>query len=192
MQIPKKYISNQKKNRLIKSAKKLFYENGVSDTTLANIASLAEIPLGNVYYYFKSKDSIILSVIEFEKKLIKERLKNISKIRNVKDRLKYFIYIETKGHSSIVKYGDEVGSLAQALCKKNNAISRSVANLMKDVINWCIEQFNLLDKGNKSTRYAIILVANIQGLNLLNSVFKNYKFSENYSDYLINWIEEII
>lgn len=192
MKIPKKYKQSEKKLRLIESAKKLFYENGVNNTTLANIACLADIPLGNVYYYFKSKDSIILSVIEYKRKEIINQFKELNNIKNVKERLKYFIYIETKGYSNIIKYGDRIGSLSQELCKKHDAVSNSLANLMKEVINWCKKQFELLGKKEKSTRYAIILVSNIQGLNLLNFIFKNKNFSDNYSNYLVNWVEEML
>lgn len=191
MNIPKKYQQSKKKIRLIKSAQKLFYENGVSNTTLANIASLADIPLGNIYYYFKSKESIILSVIDYKKIEIKKQLNEINNIKSAKDRLKYFIYLETKGHSSIIKYGDMLGSLSQELCKKDNTVSNAMANLMHEIITWNKKQFEILDKKDKSIRYAIILVSNIQGLNLLNFIFKNKSFSSNYSDYLINWIDEI-
>ena len=32
-------------------------------TTLADIAQAADVPLGNVYYYFKSKDELIRAVV---------------------------------------------------------------------------------------------------------------------------------
>lgn len=191
MKIPKKYKVNEKKIRLIESAKKLFYENGVNNTTLASIAHLADIPLGNVYYYFKSKDSIVLSVIEYTREEIRNQFYEINNIKNVKERLKYFIKMETNSDSSIVKYGDKIGSLSQELCKKNNVISNSIANVMKEIIDWCKSQFEELGKKDKSTRYAIILISNIQGINLLNFIFKNKDFINNYTKYLINWIEEI-
>ena len=191
MKIPKKYKVNEKKIRLIESAKKLFYENGVNNTTLASIAHLADIPLGNVYYYFKSKDSIVLSVIEYTREEIRKQFYEINNIKNAKERLKYFIKVETNGDNGIVKYGDKIGSLSQELCKKNNIISSSVANVMKEIIEWCKNQFEKLGKKDKSTRYAIILISNIQGINLLNFIFKNEDFINNYTKYLINWIEEI-
>ena len=173
LNIPKKYLQNKKKERLIISAKKLFYENGVNNTTLANIAYLADIPLGNVYYYFKSKESIVLSVIEYKREEIRNQFKDINKIESAKERLKYFVYLETKGHSNIIKYGDTIGSLSQELCKKDDTISNSLANLMKEIVNWCKAQFQELVSKNKSSRYAIILISNIQGLNLLSFIFKN-------------------
>ena len=46
---------NDKRERLIEAADKLIYEQTFHTTTLADIAKLADVPLGNVYYYFKTK-----------------------------------------------------------------------------------------------------------------------------------------
>lgn len=191
VKVPKKYNISHKKLRLIESAKKLFYEQGVNNTTLASIAYLADVPLGNVYYYFKSKESIVLSVIEYQRNEIKKHLNEINNVQNAKKRLKIFIYREIKNNKNVIQYGDKVGSLCQELCKRNDKISKSIANIMKEIINWCKKQFENLNKKEKSTRYAIILISNIQGLNLLNFTFKNKEFSDIYANYLINWIDEI-
>ena len=42
----------------------MFYANGVERTTLADVAQAAGIPLGNVYYYFKTKHDLIQAVVE--------------------------------------------------------------------------------------------------------------------------------
>jgi AcrR family transcriptional regulator len=53
-----------KRERLVKSAQALIHEQGAHRTTLADIAERAEVPLGNVYYYFKSKDELIGAVLD--------------------------------------------------------------------------------------------------------------------------------
>jgi len=53
-----------KRGRLIVAACDLFYRQGIAGTTLAHIAEAAEVPLGNVYYYFKTKDDIVAAVVE--------------------------------------------------------------------------------------------------------------------------------
>ena len=52
-----------KRERLVAAARQLFHEQGVEKTTLAEIAAAAEVPVGNVFYYFKTKDAIVASVI---------------------------------------------------------------------------------------------------------------------------------
>ncbi len=53
-----------KRERLIAAACQVIYAQGVEKTTLADIAAAAGIPLGNVYYYFKTKDDLLQAVIE--------------------------------------------------------------------------------------------------------------------------------
>ena len=48
-----------KLDRLIEAAKAKFYQQGVTGTTLADIAERAKVPLGNVYYHFRTKDALI-------------------------------------------------------------------------------------------------------------------------------------
>jgi hypothetical protein len=42
-----------KRSRLLGAAVDLAYQNGFGATSLADIAHEAEVPLGNVYYYFR-------------------------------------------------------------------------------------------------------------------------------------------
>lgn len=52
-----------KRERLAAGASKLLHHNGVAATSLAEIAQAADVPLGNVYHYFKSKDELIRAVV---------------------------------------------------------------------------------------------------------------------------------
>ncbi len=52
------------RSRLVSAAVGLAYQNGFAATSLADIAREAEVPLGNVYYYFKTKDEIGEAIVE--------------------------------------------------------------------------------------------------------------------------------
>src|ERR1700735_3682331 len=113
---------NDKRERLIEAADTLFHQQGVSNTTLANITTLADVPLRNVYYYFKSKDSIILAVIERRKKLLNGLFTEWNAFDDVKGRLKSLInYVGTLAEES-AKFGDSLGSLCQELGKQGGSI----------------------------------------------------------------------
>src|SRR5437899_12206063 len=53
-----------KRSRLIQTAVKLAYRHGFRTTSLADIAEAAKVPVGNVYYYFKTKDEIGEAIVE--------------------------------------------------------------------------------------------------------------------------------
>lgn len=57
-------VSN-KRERLLKAADELFLQKGTDLTTLADIAHASDVPLGNVYYYFKTKGEIISDVNKY-------------------------------------------------------------------------------------------------------------------------------
>src|SRR5690349_11297930 len=118
---------NDKRERLIEAADTLFHQQGVSNTTLANIAALADVPLGNVYYYFKSKDSIILAVIERRKRLLGALFLEWNNCQDIKDRLKALIqYVGTLADEA-AKFGDSLGSLCQELGKQGGTIGQATS-----------------------------------------------------------------
>ena len=53
-----------KRTRLIETATKLAYGRGFRQTSLADIAEAARVPVGNVYYYFKTKEELAEAVVE--------------------------------------------------------------------------------------------------------------------------------
>src|SRR5246127_4180135 len=55
---------SDKRSRLIRTAVKLAYRYGFRETSLADIAQAAKVPVGNVYYYFKTKDEIGEAIVE--------------------------------------------------------------------------------------------------------------------------------
>ncbi len=52
-----------KRKKLLKAAAACFAEYGVHATTIAMIAERAEVPIGNVYYYYKTKDAFAGAVV---------------------------------------------------------------------------------------------------------------------------------
>jgi AcrR family transcriptional regulator len=53
-----------KRERLVAGAREVLHAQGVERTTLADIAHDADVPVGNVYYHFKTKDALIEAAVE--------------------------------------------------------------------------------------------------------------------------------
>jgi len=179
-----------KRIRLIEAADKLFYEQGVNITTLANIAALAEVPLGNVYYYFKSKESIILAVIERRRQSIQAQFTTWETL-NSKGRLKSLIELNATQSTETASFGDWLGSLCQELCKHSGDISTAASGLLKDVLHWCENQFKDMGKGEKAHTLALSLLSGLQGISLLTLTLRDPNVSEQQSNYLVNWLETV-
>ena len=101
-----------KRERLIAAAMQLVHEQGSERTTLAEIAKAANVPAGNVYYYFKTKDEVIEAVIEAHAQQIRTTLASIdSRHRSPKSRLKAFVREFTAQSEKVAQYGCPLGSL---------------------------------------------------------------------------------
>ena len=77
-----------KRERLVAGASVLVHHNGVAATSLAEIAQAADVPLGNVYYYFKTKDELIRGVVAAHIEEVDTMLNTLDAISAPADRLK--------------------------------------------------------------------------------------------------------
>src|SRR5260370_7426417 len=76
-----------KRSRLVSAAVGLAYQNGFGGTSLADIAREAKVPLGNVYYYFKTKDEIGEAIVELRLAQLSAQRQRWNEAGSPKDRL---------------------------------------------------------------------------------------------------------
>src|SRR5437764_536059 len=80
-----------KRTRLVEGARLVLHQQGVEKTTLADIAGAADVPVGNVYYYFKTKDDLVRAVIDSHGRDIESILASLDRHRTPKARLKALV-----------------------------------------------------------------------------------------------------
>ena len=80
-----------KRTRLIETAMKLAYRNGFRETSLADIAEVAHVPVGNVYYYFKTKEELGEAVVERRLAQFREFREEMDRLSSPKERLFAFL-----------------------------------------------------------------------------------------------------
>ena len=56
--------SDATRERILKAALDMFHDRGFDSTTMRDIAAGAEMAIGAAYYYFESKDAIVLAIYE--------------------------------------------------------------------------------------------------------------------------------
>ncbi len=76
------------KNRILKVAEELFSKNGFDGTSVDSIAKEANVNKALIYYYFDSKEDIIISIFENVQEDLIEHLKVEFKENNVDTREK--------------------------------------------------------------------------------------------------------
>ena len=60
--IPKQERSRKRYESILAVAAKVFFEKGFDGATTNEIASLAGLPIGSVYRYFKNKEAIVAAL----------------------------------------------------------------------------------------------------------------------------------
>jgi TetR/AcrR family transcriptional regulator, transcriptional repressor for nem operon len=180
-----------KRQRLITAASQLLHQQGVEKTTLADIAQAADVPAGNVYYYFKTKDDIIAAVIEARVQQAQAALAAIdASHRSPKSRLKTLVS-EYAGQSEVIAlHGCPLGSLCSELDKRPATPDFAVAELMRVPITWAEEQFRAL--GRRDARdLAVSLMAAYEGSALLANTFRDPGILTREARRLNRWIDSL-
>ncbi len=181
-----------KRDRLAAAAAQLLHQHGIERTTLADIAQLADVPAGNVYYYFKTKDDVIAAVVEAHVQQVRTTLSSIdSGHRSPKARLKALVH-ELGGQSEVVaQYGCPLGSLCSEIDKRLDAPDFAVANLMLVTIGWAEEQFREMGHGSQARDLAVDLLASYQGSALLANTLRDPKILSTTTRRLDRWIDSL-
>ena len=133
-----------KRERLVQAATHLIHRQGVEKTTLADVAAAADVPLGNVYYYFKSKDALVAAVIDGHVQGIDDTIEMLNRYRTPKARLKALIRQLTDRRDLIAQFGCPQGTLCSELEKSGE--HEDISRLMTQPMAWLEEQFGALGR----------------------------------------------
>jgi AcrR family transcriptional regulator len=181
-----------KRERLVVAAIELLHRQGVERTTLAEIAQLAEVPAGNVYYYFKTKDDIIAAVVDAHAERVAATLASIdSSHRSPKGRLKGLVR-ELGGQSELVaEHGCPLGSLCSELDKRLDTAPFATARLMRLIIDWMQAQFREMGRVRDAHDLALDLLAAYEGHALLANTLGDPTVLSGAARRLDRWIDEL-
>lgn len=182
---------NDKRERLVQAADKLIYEQTFHTTTLADIAKLADVPLGNVYYYFKTKEAIMDAVLQKRSNEWRALFQEWEALPNIKDRLTALLQYNSTQADTFARFGCVIGSLCQELGKQGGILANAAAKLMTDILKWVETQFREMGKAEQAEQLATYFVSGIQGMNLLTLTFKEPKYMERQSQSLQEWLAAV-
>jgi TetR/AcrR family transcriptional regulator, transcriptional repressor for nem operon len=180
-----------KRERLITAAMQLVHQHGIERTTLADIAKAADVPAGNVYYYFKTKDEVIAAVIDAHAQQVKATLAAIEAgHRSPKSRLKALVQEFTAQSELVADYGCPLGSLCSELDKRAAESSLPVAELMRLPIEWAEDQFRALDRPD-ARDLAFDLMAAYEGSALLANTMRDPSVLSRAARRIGQWIDAL-
>ena len=182
-----------KRERLVAAACRVLYEQGVERTTLADIALAADVPVGNVYYYFKTKDQLVEAAINAHGNDLRAMLSVLDRRRTPQARLKGLIGALVEQRELAARYGCPFGTLACELDKRPDGLDRTAADVLGILADWAEQQFRSMGFGDQAEArdLAIALIASYQGISLLTNTFRDPELMVREGRRLERWIDSL-
>jgi TetR/AcrR family transcriptional repressor of nem operon len=180
-----------KRERLVAAACLLLHQQGIEKTTLADIAHAADVPVGNIYYYFKTKDEIVAAVVDAYSLDLRARLASLDHHRTPKARLKALVRLMADQRELSAQYGCPMGTLCSELDKRDDELERAAAGLLTLSVEWAEQQFRSMGRSD-ARDLAVALVAAYQGISLLTNTLRDPELMVREGRRLDRWIDSLV
>lgn len=184
-------MAEDKRTRLIQAAAELSHVRGLGKISLADIAQGAEVPLGNVYYYFRTKAAIGEAIVAQRAAELQKIQELCEKAPSARARLKMFIQMTTDNREVLARAGCPVGSLCAELSKDPAFPADEAAVPLRNLLLWFETQFAALGREGERRTLALHLLAVLQGVSLLANCFHDPNVVMREAKYLKSWIDEL-
>ena len=181
---------DSKRTRFVTGARDALHRQGVEVTTLADVAEAADLPVGNVYYYFKAKDELIEAAIAAHAEDLRAMLASLQRHRTPQARLKALMRTLADQRQIIAEYGCPHGSLCSELDKRGGTMRNTVAQLVHIPIDWAEQQFR--EMGRRDARdLAVAYLAAYHGIALLTNTLDDPELMTRETRRLERWIDTL-
>lgn len=180
-----------RRDKLVKEASSLIQRQGYARTTLAEIAEAGGVPLGSVYYYFKTKEEVLVAINDRRMESLRRFLVEATESAGPRERLEALIQIWVTDKEIDALYGCPIGSVCYELAKHREALSAEAAKPLKFLLQWAEEQFRQLRSGKESAALALHLITVLQGASLVANAFNDPAIILQETDYLKAWLENL-
>ena len=157
------------RTRIVDAANDLFYRQGFTNTSFADIARSAGVPKGNFYFYFPTKNDLLAAVIDGRLERFRALLDSWEQaIADPGDRLKRLAEMPYRDFTRITEYGCPMGSLTVELGKQDHDMCGHAQKVFSLLLDWAERQFGLrCGKGADAAALARHLVVRLQGASLM-------------------------
>jgi AcrR family transcriptional regulator len=158
--------ANDKRDRLIEAARSLFHRRGFGETSLADIARESGVPVGNLYYYFKTKEDIAGAVIAQHAEHLATIARRAEQLPDARARILSMLDSMACNCEEIAHSGCPMGSLAVEFSKRDTALREDANRLLLRIMGWVERQFAELGRSDAGA-LAVQTVSTIQGSSVL-------------------------
>ena len=179
------------RTRLLEAAEKTTYRYGFGNAALADIAKEAGIPLGNVYYYFKTKNEMAAAIVDRRVSRFRKLLERFDQAESPRARLCAFVDVKIKNRGELARHGCPVGTLCSELRKLGGSAADQSTLLFRTALDWMERQFRSLGKGAEARSLAVHLLSATHGVSVLAHTFRDPALIDVQAMRLKDWIRSL-
>jgi AcrR family transcriptional regulator len=177
---------------IVNAALDLFYHQGFGITSYADISKQTGIAKGNVHYYFRSKNEILIAVSERRIQMIRALLEEWSlDCATPYDCLERFIGMFEANADDLAEYGCPMGTLNGELAKNQPELQRHTRQMFNMFLSWLEEQFKTYMTDSNATKHAEHLMIMAQGVSLVAHVYANPDLVRRHAKNMRYWLSQV-
>ncbi|GAA4584531.1 TetR/AcrR family transcriptional regulator [Planotetraspora phitsanulokensis] len=181
-----------KRQRLMAAAAEVVHRQGVERTTIADIARAADVPVGNVYYYYKSKDELVAAALSEHARQLELLTGRLNQLPDPRERLKGLIEAWVSQRDLAARYGCPTGTLAAELDKRDEGgLDVEAGRVIRLLLKWVEHQFRELGQPEPGG-LALTLVGAYQGMSLLANALRDPRIMDREGARLLAWIDSLV
>ncbi|MCX4787724.1 MULTISPECIES: TetR/AcrR family transcriptional regulator [unclassified Streptomyces] len=181
----------EKRQRLTAAAARVLHEQGVERTTIADIAHAADVPAGNVYYYFKTKGELVEAALSEHTRYLEALTGRLDQLADPRERLKGLVDAWVGQRDTAARYGCPTGTLAVELDKcAEGGLDLSVGQVIRRLLDWVEQQFRELGAADPEG-LSLTFVGAYQGMSLLSSALRDPEIMTREGARLVRWLDSL-
>lgn len=180
-----------KRSRLIEAAVQLVHTQGFARTTLADIAGAAQVPLGNVYYYFRTKDTIGEALVDQHAGRYATLRAQWERAGDTRSRLAAFVQMTADNRAALARSGCPVGTLCAELHKAGGPLAGRAGAIFGELLVWLETQFRALGRDADAADLAVHLLSALQGVSLIAHTLGDPTYIDRETARLTDWIHKL-
>lgn len=148
------------------------------------------MPLGSVYYYFKTKEDVAQAVIGALSEHYQDLQRYWERPGDAKGSILAFVDTIVGKADTLKRYGCPIGSLGTELGKEGNAQARDLGRIFDGTLTWMSAKFSALGcDAATAAGHAHHVLTVLEGATLLSHVSGSRDSIDREAERLRTWIE---
>jgi AcrR family transcriptional regulator len=162
------------RTEILEKATLTFRMRGYHNTSMQNLAEACGLLKGSFYYYFKSKDEILLEVLAHNRKILQTRVFAVAEERDLIPEKRLEKFLIRLGNSLLqLEGGCILGNLAAEIGGLNPEVDQEIKVIFDEWITAMTSVYNAKIDQIKARRAALQTIMEFEGAVMLNKLYRD-------------------